>query len=104
MGKIMIHDNLTFPKHQHLICHNQEQNYLHRIIISQLLKAHGSCSFVAKDTKSNGQEWVGEIHWLLPEGFPNETCQNAKKKKKNDTKKDIPAFTFPSQTYTRVKA
>ena len=55
-----------------------EQNYLHRIIISQLLKAHGSCSFVAKDTKSDVQEWVGEIHSLLPKTYVK--MQNYKKK------------------------
>ena len=57
---------MTFTKTSSL---NLNKTYLHRIIISQLLKTYGSCSFVSKGTKSNGQEWVGEIHWPLPETY-----------------------------------
>ena len=73
MNKVGIssHDDLTFPKHQLQNLPLSEKNYLHRIIISKLLKAHGSYSLVAKDPKSGVQEWVGEIHCFRPENSSN---------------------------------
>ena len=46
---------------------------LQRVVVSQLLEAPGSDSPVAKNTKSNVQEWVGEVNHLLPEYFANVT-------------------------------
>ena len=56
-----------------VVCQNPEQNYLHRIIISQLLKTRGSQSLEAKDTKPDVQEWVCEVNGFLPESFHYET-------------------------------
>ena len=48
-------------------------NDLQRVIVSDLLKAPWGCSPVAKSTKPNVQEWVGEVNRLLPEYFTNVT-------------------------------
>ena len=41
--------------------------HLHRVIFSQLLKTPGSWSSVADHPKTDVEEGVGEVHYLLPE-------------------------------------
>ena len=68
-------------------------DYLDRIIISQLLKAPWSRSLVSEHTEPNVQEWVGEVNRWLPE---DKNCTRSL----NEREK-MCAMTFQSQEYQK---
>ena len=68
-------------------------DYLDRIIISQLLKAPWSRSFVSEHTEPNVQEWVGEVNGWLPEDKNCTPSLNEREK--------MCAMTFQSQEYQK---